>query len=82
MERYNFHYPLADFGAGLPGRVVLVAVAYRDPWQSINDRALWVSATTVGGGAAGRPCVGGNAAIEFALSRRRVPAAVGHMATW
>lgn len=58
-----------------------IAVAYRDSWQSINDRALWVSAATVGGGAAGRPCVGGDATIEFALSRRRVPAAVGHMAT-
>jgi len=36
----------------------------------------------MGGGAAGRPCVGGDAPIEFALSRRRVSAAVGHMATW
>lgn len=79
MKRYNFHHPLVERDY-LPGRVVVVAVAVgiRDNRLMI---ALWVSAATVGGGAAGRPCVGGNAPIEFALSRRRVPAAVGHVAT-
>lgn len=51
------------------------------PRQSINDRALWISAAALGGGTAGRPRVGRNAAVEPPLPRRRLPAADRHVAT-
>lgn len=84
MEEYDFGEQTARLSKReLPDRVVAVAAGLsglQSTVQSINDRALWISATTLGGGAAGRPRFGGDASIEPALSRRRVPATDGHVA--
>lgn len=83
MKEYDFGERKAQSRRGeLPDRVVAVAAGYQGGYLRYNRLmiALWISTAALGGGAAGRPGVGGDAPIEHALPRRRVPATDGHMA--